>query len=202
MQYHIKVTAGPEILTIMMPSNGFTRVKHFAVFYKLDMDRFIVMNLNVLIFINFLFNNTFAEVKSLYDILVPRYFTRQNCLNEYRAVSCSLVKIDFSVLNGQYLLIPEEPFHNLIFYRTLEWHVGNICLKEYEIKNDGHYGYLTVLYNEKNLYGNFEYKGYKYSIMPYSIYQPGVQIIFRWEGKYQNEINEMSRNLQSTNTEV
>ena len=159
------------------------------------------MKLDIYIIFSVTICNCQAVVKPLYDILVPRYFTRQNCLNEYRAVSCTLVKIDFSALNGSYLSIPEEPFQDIIFYRVLEWNVGNIQLKEYEIQNDGHYGYLTVLHNDKDLYGNFEYIGYKYTIMPYSVYKPGVQIIFRWEGKYQNEVTKRDTETE-TETEM
>ena len=126
------------------------------------------------------------EIPVLY--LHTRQFT--SCNTEKRAVSCALVKVDFDVLGQENLVIPEESLKQLYFYRVLVWEVQGIHLIEYEVNNEGHYGYFTVMFNKKELYGNFEYKEYKYSIMASNDYPPDLQVVLRWQGTYRNKTQE------------
>ena len=119
-------------------------------------------------------------------VLYLHTYTRPyfNCNTEKRAVSCALVKVDFDVLGQENLIIPEESMKQLYFYRVLVWEVQGIHLIEYEVHNEGHYGYFTVMFNKKELYGNFEYKEYKYTIRRASNEN---HMVLRWQGTYRNE---------------
>ena len=126
---------------------------------------------------------------SIYGKEIPVLYlhTRQytNCYGENRAVSCVLVKVDFDVLGQENLIIPEESMKQLYFYRVLVWEVQGIHLIEYEVHNEGHYGYFTVMFNKKELYGNFEYNEYKYTIRRASSNEN--HMVLRWQGTYRNE---------------
>ena len=93
------------------------------------------------------------EIPVLY--LHTRQFT--SCNTEKRAVSCALVKVDFDVLGQENLVIPEESLKQLYFYRVLVWEVQGIHLIEYEVNNEGHYGYFTVMFNVSGFHRMFSF---------------------------------------------
>ena len=113
---------------------------------------------------------------------------KTNC-DDRRATECYLVYPYLNrntFANASYITIPGLGFDHVTFLRRHNWEIRGQYLAEFEVPQDSrHYGHITLLYNDKHVWGFIDFDNQKFSLvnLPHGE-MGGLKLLKKWSGNF------------------
>ena len=129
------------------------------------------------------------------QLWTPAFNNRAYC-DDKRATACYYVRPNLNQLHNEsftYITVPGLGFDHVTFYRRINWQMRGQYLVEFEIKKSSkHYGHITLLYNDRNIWGFIDFENNRFSLenMPtmWQSQNKGIKILKQWgEGNFSTD---------------